>query len=511
MLRARALVCAVAAATAVSLSACGGGGVSSDDPASLAPADAPIYVQAVVRPQGKQKSDVESLASTISGLADPTGRLIDLINQGLNQNPPLSGKHLTFQRDIEPWLGDRAGIFVEGFNHAPGAGILQTTDPKASEKFIQDSRQKGDRERSYRGVRYLLSSGTAVAVVGDFLVVGDQPAFKDAVDVSKGADSLGDQGDFNDALDHAPSGSLLDVYASLEGIDKAIRANDAGNAAAFEGTVGETAGKTVLASLVPHADSAELDIATNAESRSLRLADSSNLIRDFPAAAFAAIAEPDVGETIKATLAQLQRAGVPGVSKQAIDQRLAPAGITLDDITGALGDAAIFAEGSDLRSLQAAAAIVATDPGKASDLVGNLASLALSGGGPGVSKAPVGNGFEVRTRSLGRQPLVITSQDGRVVIGYGEQATRQAFSQGGAGTLGGDPTFKQAQQALGGSTLAGYVSLPKVFQLADALGALHSSGYVQARPYLDKLTYAVIGSGTQGDFQSLKVIVGVRG
>ena len=49
---------------------------SSDDPASLAPADAPVYVQATVRPKGKLKANIETLASTVSGLDDPTGRLI---------------------------------------------------------------------------------------------------------------------------------------------------------------------------------------------------------------------------------------------------------------------------------------------------------------------------------------------------------------------------------------------------------------------------------------------------
>src|SRR5919106_3013642 len=58
----RTLACAAAAA-ALALPACGGdgGGVSSDDPASLAPANAPLYVQATIRPQGEQKSNVEAL------------------------------------------------------------------------------------------------------------------------------------------------------------------------------------------------------------------------------------------------------------------------------------------------------------------------------------------------------------------------------------------------------------------------------------------------------------------
>ena len=35
-------------------------------------------------------------------------------------------------------------------------------------------------------------------------------------------------------------------------------------------------------------------------------------------------------------------------------------------------------------------------------------------------------------------------------------------------------------------------------------------GYQQARSYLDKLSYAAIGSSKSGDWQTTKVIVGVR-
>jgi len=108
-----------------------------------------------------------------------------------------------------------------------------------------------------------------------------------------------------------------------------------------------------------------------------------------------------------------------------------------------------------------------------------------------------------------RQPLTITASGDKIVIGYGQQATAQALT-GGGGTLGDDPTYKQATGALGGSGVSGYFSLSKIFGLADALGALHDPGYVQARPYLNHLSYAVLGSASKGDFSTSKVIVGVK-
>ena len=511
--RARVLVLALAAAAALAISACGGGGgVSSDDPASLAPADAPVYIQGTIRPHGATKTNVESLGSTIMGLSDSTAKLIALLDKSLNDTPNLSGKQLSFAKDIEPWLGDRAGVFVEGISdNPPAAGIVQTTDTKATQQLIDDTKQKGDKDRSYKGVDYLVdgTDGTAAGVVDDFLVVGNEQAFKDAVDVSKGGDSLGDQSDFTDTLDQAPSSSLADVYVSLQQVTDTLRAQDPSNAKAVEGSIGDTSGKTALASLVPAKDSLELDLATNAN-QNFQLSDVSKLIETFPADSFAAVGIPDLGATVTKTIDQLQKAGVSGVTKDAIDQQLSPLGLSLDDITGALGDLGIFVEGTDKASLQGAGVITSNSSSNVKNLIGILSSLATASGQPGISRAQVGTGFRVTDpQQIGRQSLTVTSSGAKIVIGYGDQATKQALSSGGS-TLAEDPSYKQAVAALGGNGLSGYVSLTKVFQLADALGAITDPGYQQARSYLDRLNYAALGSGKQGDFSTSKVIVGVR-
>jgi len=513
--RARVLVLLLAAAAALAISACGGGGgeVSSDDPASLAPADAPIYVQGTIRPHGATKTNVEALASTISGFGDPTAQLTALLDRSLNDTPNLSGKHLSFAKDIDPWLGDRAGVFVEGLSgNPPAAGIVQSTDTRATKQFIDDTKQKGDKDRSYKGVDYLVdgTDGTAAGVVGDFLVVGNEQAFKDAVDVSKGGDSLGDQSDFTNAVDQAPSGSLADVYVGLQQVSDTLRAQDPANAKSLEASIGDTSGKTVLGSLVPAKDSLELDLATNAN-QNFQLSDLSKLIETFPSDSFVAVGIPNLGATVSKTIDQLEKAGVSGISKAAIDQQLSSAGLSLDDITSALGDLGVFVEGTDKASLQGAGVITSHSSSNVKNLIGILSSLATASGQPGISRAQVGNGFRVTDpQQIGRQSLTVTSSGAKIVIGYGDQATKQALSSGG-GTLADDPTYKQAVAALGGNGLSGFVSLAKVFQLADALGAIRDPGYQQARPYLNRLSYAAIGSGKSGDFSTSKVIVGVHG
>ena len=262
-----------------------------------------------------------------------------------------------------------------------------------------------------------------------------------------------------------------------------------------------------LASFVPSKDSLEVDLATNAN-QSFQLADVSKLIGTFPADSFAAIGAPDLGSTISKTVDQLEKAGA--VNKAAIDQQLSTTGVTLNDITSALGDFGVFAEGTDKATLQGASVITSNSSSKVKDLISTISSLAAASGQPGVTNAQVGNGFRVvDPRQIGRQALTVTSLGDRIVIGYGDKATKQAATGGGP-TLADDPTYKQALGAVGNG-LSGYVSLTKVFQLADALGAIKNPGYQQARSYLDKLSFAAIGSSKSGDFSTTKVIVGVHG
>jgi len=505
------------AAAALALGACGGddGGVEDDDPASLAPADAAIYVQATLRPKGKLKADVESLAGAVSGLNDPTGRLIDKIDELANEEETLSGKTLSFEQDIDPWLGETSGVFAKGFSEDPGAGIVQITDPEAAQQFIDDSKQEGDEEATYKGTDYLLDGDddTAAAIVGDFLVIGDEPAFKEVVDVSEGEDSLGDQGEFTDAIDEAPSGSLVDGYASLERIADELRAESPGNAKAVETSLGDISGKSIIASLVPAADSLELDLATNADP-GYEFTDLSRLIGSFPADSFAAVGIADLGGIVDRTIDQLEDSGIEGFSRDAIDRQLSQAGLSLDEVTRALGDLGIFATGSDEASLQGAAVIDGDDPEAAQNLISKLTAvtgLAQLSGDSNIRPAPVGRGISITDpEELGRQPLIVTTESARIAIGYGEEATKHAL-EGRSPILNEDATFRSALSALGRDDLSGYVSLARVFSLAESLGATADPDYQQAKPYLDSLSYAVFGSGEQGDFQNSKIIVGVKG
>src|SRR6185436_11948008 len=101
----------VAIAGAILLAGCGGGGGgggTTADPATLAPADAPLFVEATLRPEGELKSNIESLAENVAGISDPGSLIIDRLNISLAD--ANTDEKLTYEDDIEPWLGEKAGI-----------------------------------------------------------------------------------------------------------------------------------------------------------------------------------------------------------------------------------------------------------------------------------------------------------------------------------------------------------------------------------------------------------------
>jgi hypothetical protein len=516
--KARLVLPVVAVLAALAFAGCGGGS-DSTDPASLAPADTPLYFQVLLRPQGQLKSDVETLASTISGFSDPTGELIDLLDRSMNEEPNLSGRRLSFAKDIEPWLGQRAGVFLESLSgEPPTAVVIQTTDTDAAQAFVDHGRQQGDKDRGYRGVDYILDGDddTAAGVVGDFLVVGSEKALKSAVDVSEGENSLAEQGEFTGALDEAPAGSLADVYVDVglaieqsgEGIDdQALQVLKAGGIDPTEATV--------LASVVPAPDQVEIDFSSDlGGEESIPTGDASQLLSSLPADSFVALAFPGLGEQLGEAIDGLDASGIPGeVPPHRLKSTLAQAGINLDQIVGSIGDAAVFAEGSGENNLGGALVLTAKDATEATNTVSNIGLLLRASGAPGVTAVSGfggrASGFSIRDEELGPMPLVVVAMGDRIAIGYGLGPALQGVSANDT-QLAETPAFADAVAALGATPIAGFLDGPGTLRLAEGLGAASDPGFQRARQYLAKVDFLALGTGAEGGLTTAKLIVHLK-
>lgn len=506
------LFCLLALAAALPAAGCGGddGGTTAGDPASLVPADAPVYVQATLKPQGEAKAAIEEIAATV-GFADPGQRIIDLIDQGLADKDT----GLTYEADIAPWLGENAGLFLDSFaEESEGAGIVQTTDADAAQDFLDAAERtiEGARAATYKDVEYTIDpdDDSVAGIVEDFVVVGDEPAFKAVVDAAE-RDTLAERGEFKDALDAAPEGSVADVYVDLGAFLDAVKADvEPDTARLFGETIEAAQGKTVVASLVPHADTVEAQISTDA-ARELSTSAASEVFATVPAEAWAAFGIGDLGGQLAGLLSAFDAAGVSDVDLDELKSQLNVAGLDLDALLASLGDAALFLEGIDPQSLGAALVIFSEDEEASTSAVRRIGELLRRTGTPGVGRLSNNAvGFTYTTGSeIAPKPIVVVAFGERVAIAYGEDAAGHGLPQGGEG-LFGEPGFEAAQQALGDTEIAGYVSFPPILELAEALGLASESDFVLALPYLEHLDYLAIGSGTEGGRATSKLILGLR-
>jgi hypothetical protein len=503
-------------AAAIAVAGCGGddGGGGAGDPAALAPADSPVFVSGTIRPEGELKSNVEGLVENLAGISDPGERIVGELDKALAEDSDL-----TYEDDIEPWLGESGGIFLERYDgedfHGVGF-IVQTTDGDAARQFVDDAvEQSGEqlREGSYEGVDYRFDDEAAAGIVDDFLVFTDgEQTFKEVVDTS-GGDGLDGNDQYTETTGSAPEGSLADVYVNVGAlIEQSGAAVDQQVLGFYESLGYDISNGTAVVSLVPRSDQVELDASTNVGSGDFPTGDVSDFLGELPADAFAAFATPDVGERIGQVIDVFDKMGIPGeVPPGTLRSTLRRAGVDLDQIVGAIGDVGVFAQGTDLASLGGAVVVSTSDEAAARDTVASIGRLLRRSDAPGLTVV-TGNavGFAFRSPELGPKPLVVLASGERIAIGYGKEPTEQAVSASGE-TLSGSEAFDAASGSLGGADLAGFVDFEPIVELANALGASTDTDFAVAKPYLDKLDFLAIGSGKEGDLVTSKVVLALKG
>jgi hypothetical protein len=505
-----------AASAAIAIAGCGGGG-SSSDPASMVPASAPIYVEATLTPQGTLKANVESLTASLAGVDNLGEKIVTELEQAATSN----GAPVNFAKDIQPWLGERAGVYLENFdgeNFNTAGSALETTDAAAAQEFVDKRAAKGEghvKHSTYEGIDYVVEpeDGSALGVVGNFLVFGQTDhAFKAMVDASKG-ESLADEDSFSSAVSQLPSGSLAQVFVDIGGlIDEAGGAIDAESKLFLDSVGIEPADATAVASLIPGSEQVEIDFSTDLTGTEDYSGDASSLLGSMPAGSVLALSADQFGKHLGKAIDRLDASGNPSqeLRPHEFKSALKQAGIDLDKITAAVGDAALFIEGSSESNLDGALLLSTKNATEATNTVANVGLLLRASGTPGVTAINGKlSGFSV-AKVLGRQPLIVAAKGERIAVAYGLPAAIEALSTESGHTLSDSPTYKEAVAALGGTPISAFADGPATLKLVSALqGADEREGFLKAKPYLDKIGYVAIGAGKSGDLATAKLIVGV--
>jgi hypothetical protein len=502
-------------AALLAFAGCGGGDESSSgDLATVAPPKSAVFLEATVRPSGSLKANVEELAMKVAGIEDLGGAIVEKLESAASHD------QFDYEKNIEPWLGEKAAMALpeyDGDNFSNYVMAFQSTDTGATQDFIDNVAEKSDEpieEGSYEGVDYKIETGndTAMGVVGDFLVFAQsEAAFKKAVDAFDG-ESLADSDTYAAAVSQAPSGSLLDVYADIGGlIEQAGNEVDPETEKVLETAGIEVKEATVLASIVPGSDSIELDAVSDLGKGAEVSPPATELLESMPADSLAALSVTEYGKHLQEGIDNLDATGIPGqVPPHQLKKALKKEGIDLGKLAGSLEEVAAFATGRGESTLGGAVVLTAKSAAEAKNTVANVGLLLRSNHTPGVTAiGPQAAGFSIHNSSLGRKPVVVAAKGERIAIGYGLPAALEGLTPP-ASTLADNPVFAEASQALGDTPISGFVDGPAALDLAEGLASPLTTGFREARPYLEKIQFIGIGGESEGDLRVAKLIVGLE-
>jgi Protein of unknown function (DUF3352) len=503
-------IVAGALALAASVFAIGCGGSAADDSgttglASLAPPDAPFFVEGVIDPDDDQATAIDSITGRFG--VDPGPKLIEALDGFFS----AEGTDVNYADDIEPWLGDHAAVFVRSFEMSSSgdisdfAAMAEITDAGAAQDFIKtafeaDATASPD-PRTYEGVDYLYdaTSKEAAGVVGDSaVVVGSEDSFKVAVDASQG-ESLAESEDYKSHEAALPDNALATAFFEPATFVEAAIASgsvDPSAVQALKPLLGGPLSEPVAASLTAESDSASIDVAASVDSDAPDSTESS-LLENLPGGSWFAAALPDLGPTLERNLDQISSSGLPGAGQiegqveQATGLDLGP------DVFSWLGDVAGFVEGTGAPGISLGVIAQTSDPDGPRKLLDTLERLAEKDSGTQSTGPPQGAdyGFSFGLPSVGggAEAGVI---DNMLVGAFGSTVDQVLHPDE---TLGDDPGYSAAVTALGdGMAPALFLDLPQALAVAKLGAADDPPGegldYEAVGPYVGDLGSLIVGS-----------------
>ncbi len=515
------------------------------DPATAVPASAVLYAGATVRPTGTLETNALAAGRALSHQADPYTRLA-----GTLQTP--GSATLDFQRDIEPWLGARAGVFLTslsfagalpaqlgqgllggsssgafafGTGRAQGAIVMDTSDAAKASSFITTQAAKaGAHAASYRGVRYEVNSeGVAFAIVDRFAVIGSESGLRSVIETTHGASALSSTSAYTKLLAAAPTDALAHVYSNPAGAGNTAATQASGGKEGAAGLVRLLAGtRQANISLVPSASSLTLDADTLGAGSSAGGAggllapdpEGAQALDELPGESWLAIGLGHVGTTLgedaqglqtlsslPSTLAGGPPEGSAGLTITGLIQGLvtplrvmgAASAQARSQFASWMGSAGIFASGASLLELKAAVTITSKNAARSRAAVGELGAQ-LSKGGASVSPVTIpGTEAAIGARITGL-PVVLD-------IAVGHDASGQAKFVLGVGeasvttalnppsTMSAAATRSTAAASLGeGIQPSLIVDFPTFLGLLEGVGLIEAPSISKFVPYLRSLT-----------------------
>jgi hypothetical protein len=524
----RRLVAAIAAGAAASALAAGCGspdspGGAEADPAAAVPPRAPVYLEAVVEPDGKVREDALAAARKILGTDDPVAALTNAFDRLARE------KGVTFARDVAPWLGKRVGLALTSLRSGPGdrdaAGakdfvvVAASSDDDAARGALDRLAGGRTEKRSHHSVEYRVdpSDGTAAAVHDSRVIVGREQGVREAIDAAEG-DSLAESDKLRRAREAAGGNEglgfmFLDVRA-VAGALAGTAGGRSGAAAILLPALLDSLPETVGARLRAAPDAVRLEAAAIGRRTGLLTgAGGARAVADLPADAWLGVGLSRVGAALEDALDRLSRAGLSAVGVQAfLAQVRDRTGIDVRrDLLSWMGDAGLFARGEAPGAVGGGLIVHATDPARMRATVSRLGPLARALGGTSIGPLKargVDEGITVRTAN-GRRIFVAAAGD-RFVVAVGRRALADAIAP--AARLGDQAPFKAAAAKLGDELQPSlFLDVPAAARVAGKHGGGRAADRLGGlRLNLDAFGALVAGGRQDGDLTRATVVATLK-
>ncbi|MFI5692773.1 DUF3352 domain-containing protein [Kribbella sp. NPDC051586] len=423
-------------------------------PADVLPGTAVAYARVDLNPSAGQKVAAIRFMMKFPSVKDKlglTGDKDDLRQKLFDQIKKSSGDDLAnvdYDKDIKPWLGDRAGIAAlppaDGKTEPDVVVAVQVKNQDAANKGMDKLLANEDKKpgRAFSN-GYMLLSDDQATVDSAVATAKDNPLTKNAK-FSADMDKLGEQG-------------FLSGWADVKGIASITGKVDSGQLAGL-GDATTAVALRFDASYVELKGIGQGDKSIKVNSA----ADAGDLVSKLPDTTAGAIAISGGENLIDTAWQQVQKAGGENL-KPMLDRIAEETGLALpDDLKSLAGKNLAVAIDKDTANGPKIAARMETDPAKAEPVVQKLTTL-------------------LRQRSSANIPIETAKDNDTLVVSTSQEYAQQVLKDG---NLGQSENFKQALPDTKGAVMIGYVdfesigSLSRRFAEEKDLAALRSAGIV---------------------------------
>jgi hypothetical protein len=506
-------------AVCIGAAGCGSGAATGDgDPASAVPRGALLFADVTLRPDGNVREGALAAAGKILHTSDPAGRLRQLVSDALSSGGP----RVDYARDVEPWLGDRAGLWLDapprgaGGGEPSGGAVVAVTDEDAAlAKMRELARRSGKplHDQASGGVKYEVDGDdTAVAVHDGWLVIGSEPAVRSELQMGDGG-SLADTDGYRNAVRDLADGRLASYYIDTKRFFDLTFANDesAPQAGVIRSLFTASALQPIAASFTADGDRLAIEqvshgTGVNDRATGLLGGEGTPLVRSLPDG-WLAMGVPRAGATLRTVFSRV--AGVFG-GPAAESELRREYGIDLErDVFSWMGDAGVFVRGTTASTIDGGLVVQVSDEARAAEAFGKLVGVARTRGG--LDPQPVRVDGADAAFDLGvpdaQRPVIFARGHGRMVLAFGRAAAADGLAP--AHALGDGATYAAAKDALDGAEPSLVLSMPAVESLVEASGSADAD-YRRAKPYLDAFSVIASGASKDGDELRSRFVAGLR-